>query len=60
MNPTLPPHQRAALVLQAMTGNEKFGLLVTQYGDAHPGPPGARGSAGYQPAITRLGLPAIQ
>lgn len=60
MNATLPPDRRAALVLQAMTEDEKFGLLVTQYGDAHPGPPGALGSAGYQPAITRLGLPAIQ
>ncbi|HKZ09727.1 MAG TPA: glycoside hydrolase family 3 C-terminal domain-containing protein [Rhodanobacteraceae bacterium] len=60
INATLSPDQRAALVLEAMTEDEKFGLLVTQYGDAHPRPPGALGSAGYQPAITRLGLPAIQ
>ena len=60
MNPRLSPDQRAGLVLNAMTQDEKFRLLRTEYGDAHPRPPGALGSAGYQPAITRLGLPAIQ
>ena len=60
MNPRLSPDQRAGLVLKAMTQDEKFRLLRTEYGDAHPRPPGALGSAGYQPAITRLGLPAIQ
>ena len=60
MNPRLPPDQRAELVLKVMTQDEKFQLLRTDYGDAHPRPPGALGSAGYQPAITRLGLPAIQ
>ncbi|MGH8214579.1 MAG: glycoside hydrolase family 3 N-terminal domain-containing protein, partial [Rhodanobacteraceae bacterium] len=63
MNPHLSPDQRAGLVLKAMTQDEKFRLLRTEYGDAensHPKPPGALGSAGYQPAITRLGLPAIQ
>ncbi|HJR14178.1 MAG TPA: glycoside hydrolase family 3 C-terminal domain-containing protein [Rhodanobacteraceae bacterium] len=60
MNPRLSPDQRAGLVLKAMTQDEKFRLLRTEYGDAHPRPPGALGSAGYQPAFTRLGLPAIQ
>jgi beta-glucosidase len=60
MDPDLSPDQRAELVLQAMTQDEKFRLLRTEYGDRHPRPAGALGSAGYQPAITRLGLPAIQ
>ncbi|HJP99912.1 MAG TPA: glycosyl hydrolase, partial [Rhodanobacteraceae bacterium] len=60
MNPRLSPDQRAELVLKAMTQDDKFRLLRTEYGDSHPGPPGALGSAGYQPAIARLGLPAIQ
>jgi beta-glucosidase len=60
MNAGLSPDQRAELVLQAMTQDEKFRLLRTEYGDRHPRPAGALGSAGYQPAITRLGLPAIQ
>jgi beta-glucosidase len=60
MTPGLSPDQRAERVLKAMTQDEKFRLLRTEYGDAHPRPPGALGSAGYQPAITRLGLPAIQ
>ncbi len=60
LNPRLPPDQRAELVLKVMTQDEKFQLLRTDYGDAHPRPPDALGSAGYQPAITRLGLPAIQ
>ncbi|HET9819193.1 MAG TPA: glycoside hydrolase family 3 C-terminal domain-containing protein [Rhodanobacteraceae bacterium] len=63
MNSDLSPDQRAKLVLKAMTQDEKFRLLRTEFGDAqngHPKPPGALGSAGYQPAITRLGLPAIQ
>lgn len=60
MNSRLSPDQRAALVLKAMTQDERFRLLRTESGDSHPRPPGALGSAGYQPAITRLGLPAIQ
>ncbi len=60
MNPRLSPDQRAGLMLKAVTQDEKFRLLRTEYGDSHPRPPGASGSAGYQPAITRLGLPALQ
>jgi beta-glucosidase len=60
MNPRLSPDQRAELVLKAMTQDEKFRLLRTEFGDGDHKPSGALGSAGYQPAITRLGLPAIQ
>lgn len=60
MHPGLSPDQRAEWVLKAMTQDEKFRLLRTEYGDRHPRPAGALGSAGYQPAITPLGLPAIQ
>ena len=60
MAPDLSPDQRAEFVLQAMTQDEKFHLLRTEYGDRQPSPAGALGSACYQPAITRLGLSAIQ
>ncbi len=63
MNPQLSPDQRAALVLKAMTQDEKFQLVRTEFGDSqngHTKAPGALGSAGYMPAIERLGLPAIQ
>ncbi|WP_017460292.1 beta-glucosidase family protein [Dyella ginsengisoli] len=59
----LTPDQRAALALKAMTQDEKFQLIRTEFGDTnngHPMPAGALGSAGYQPALTRLGLPALQ
>jgi len=63
MNPHLSPDQRATLVLKAMTQDEKFQLISTQFGDTQNGhtmSPGALGSAGYDPAIKRLGLPALQ
>ena len=60
MDVRLSPDQRAGLVLKAMTQDEKFRLLRTEFGDGKDKPPGALGSAGYQPAIRRLGLPAIQ
>ncbi|ODV24293.1 MAG: glycosyl hydrolase [Rhodanobacter sp. SCN 68-63] len=63
MNTRLTADQRAALVLKAMTQDEKFQLIRTEFGDAnngHPMPAGALGSAGYQPALSRLGLPALQ
>lgn len=63
MNPRLSPDQRAELVLKAMTQDEKFQLITPQFGDTENGhvmAPGALGSAGYGPAIARLGLPAIQ
>lgn len=63
MNPRLTPDQRAELVLKAMTQDEKFRLIRVDFGDTENGhvmAPGALGSAGYGPAIARLGLPAIQ
>ena len=63
MNPKLSPDQRAELVLKAMTQDEKFRLIRVDFGDTENGhvmAPGALGSAGYGPAIARLGLPAIQ
>jgi len=63
MNPKLTPDQRAELVLKAMTQDEKFRLIRVDFGDTENGhvmAPGALGSAGYGPAIARLGLPAIQ
>ena len=63
LNPSLSPDQRATLVLKAMTEDEKFQLIAPQFGDTENGhtmSPGALGSAGYGPAIERLGLPALQ
>ncbi|MDE3071700.1 MAG: glycoside hydrolase family 3 protein [Pseudomonadota bacterium] len=63
LDPRLSADQRATLVLKAMTQREKFQLISTQFGDTENGhimSPGALGSAGYDPAIKRLGLPALQ
>lgn len=63
MNMALSPDQRAALVLKAMTLDEKFRLIRSDFGEANNGKPmpaGALNSAGYVPAISRLGLPALQ
>lgn len=63
MNPSLSPEQRATLVLKAMTQDEKFQLISVEFGDTENGhtmSPGALASAGYGPAIKRLGLPALQ
>jgi len=63
MNPRLSPDRRATLVLKAMTEDQKFHLISTQFGDTENGhvmSPGALGSAGYDPAIPSLGLPALQ
>ncbi|WP_414148846.1 beta-glucosidase [Erwinia sp. BNK-24-b] len=59
----LTPDERAELVLQAMTTEEKFawlsGPMAIPLGD-EPLPEGAIGSAAYYPAIPRLGIPAMQ
>ncbi|WP_246759369.1 beta-glucosidase [Erwinia phyllosphaerae] len=59
----LTPDERAELVLQAMTNEEKFawlsGPMAIPLGD-EPLPEGAIGSAAYYPAIPRLGIPAMQ
>ncbi|MBB6248522.1 beta-glucosidase [Rhodanobacter sp. A1T4] len=63
MNMSLSPDQRAALVLKAMTQDEKFRLIRADFGQPSQGramPSGALTSAGYLPALARLGLPALQ
>ncbi|MGI4955784.1 MAG: beta-glucosidase [Janthinobacterium lividum] len=62
-NSTLPPDQRAALVLAAMTEDEKFAWLSGPMAIPMAGatkPDGALGSAAYYPGIPRLGIPAMQ
>ncbi len=64
MNAALSPDARAALVVREMTRDEKLTLVFGYFGTAFPPrkftpPPEARdGSAGYVPAIPRLGIPA--
>ena len=63
MKTSLSPDQRAALMLKAMTQEEKFRLIRSDFGEARDGKPmpvGALDSAGYVPAMARLGLPAVQ
>ncbi len=60
---SLAPDRRAALLVQAMTQDEKFQMLRSYFGlskNGNPRPPGAIGSAGYVPAIERLGIHAQQ
>jgi beta-glucosidase len=59
----LPADTRAGLALQAMTLDEKIGLVhghVAFPFHDKPKPDGAIGSAGYVPGIPRLGIPALQ
>jgi beta-glucosidase len=63
MDTALSADQRAALVLKAMTPDEKFQWITTQYGassNGKPAPACALGSAACAPALARLGLPALQ
>jgi beta-glucosidase len=61
----LSPEVRATQLAAQLTQDEKFQLIRSYYaaqskpGDK-PRPPGAIGSAGYVPAIARLGIPALQ
>lgn len=59
----LSPDQQAAIVVSEMTEQEKYawlsGPMAIPLGD-EPLPEGAIGSAGYYPAIPRLGIPAMQ
>ncbi|MET0246714.1 MAG: glycoside hydrolase family 3 protein, partial [Sphingomonas sp.] len=63
-NPRLDPDRRADLLVAQMTTEEKLTLVFGYFGsDFQPkkytAPAGARpGSAGYVPAIPRLGIPA--
>src|SRR4051794_14059307 len=65
MNRSLGADERAALVVQQMTQDEKLGLVFGWFAtDAawknnFKAPAGSRiGSAGYIPGIARLGIPA--
>ena len=64
MDPSLSPDKRADLVVAQLTQDEKFRLIRSEFGDNEKGKPqkpaGALGSAGYTPAIERLGIPAVQ
>lgn len=63
MNASLSPDQRATLLTAAMTQDEKFRLIRSDYGadfeGAHNKPAGSKATAGFIPAMPRLGLPAI-
>jgi beta-glucosidase len=60
-SPSLPPAQRAALVLKEMTLDEKIAIVHGQgmVGE-HPGPSDSNGGAGFSVGVPRLGIPAIQ
>ena len=64
MNTKLSPDKRADLVVAQLTQDEKIRLIRSDFGDNEKGKPqkpaGALGSAGYTPAIERLGIPAVQ
>jgi len=62
-NTALSPDQRAKLLDQALTADERISLLHGIYAVpvfGKPLPAGAVGSAGYIPGVERLGLPAQQ
>jgi beta-glucosidase len=60
----LSPDERARLVVEAMTQDEKFAWIAQPIAVPIPGhppvPEEALGSAAYYPAVSRLGIPAIQ
>src|SRR5260370_16468131 len=63
LDSTLPPEIRAALVLDALTLEEKIGLVhghVAFPFNGKPKPNNAIGSAGYVEGVPRLGIPALQ
>ena len=64
LNATLSPDARADLLVKAMTTDEKFRLIRSDYGsnldDNGPQPKGGRHNAAFIPAMPRLGLPAIE
>ena len=64
MNPKLSPDERAAMVVQRMTLDEKITLLhgtgMKGLGPVSPLSAGSNGGAGYVVGIPRLGIPSIQ
>ncbi|WFU12876.1 beta-glucosidase (plasmid) [Rhizobium sp. CB3090] len=63
LDTSLSPDVRAAMVVETMTDDEKFswlyGPMAVPFGKFEK-PEGALGSAGFFPAIERLGIPARQ
>jgi beta-glucosidase len=63
LDKTLPPDQRADLLIAQMTLDEKIQLVHgTGWGAMRPGspiPPGSNEGAGFVPGIERLGIPGI-
>ncbi len=60
---TASPDERAAKLVSGMTLDEKITLVQTRFGmplHGHPKPADALGSAGFTPAIARLGIPPLQ
>ncbi|SEL86113.1 beta-glucosidase [Pseudoxanthomonas sp. GM95] len=63
MDRSQSPDARAKAWVQALTEDEKYRLLRTEFGfDSNKGkqPQGSYGAAGYMPPIPRVGIPAIQ
>ncbi|HWX92594.1 MAG TPA: glycoside hydrolase family 3 C-terminal domain-containing protein [Terriglobales bacterium] len=64
MNPSLPPDERAALVVKEMTLDEKISMLhgtgMSGLGPVSPLAAKSNGGVGYVVGVARLGIPAIQ
>ena len=61
--PSTTADARARRLVAQMTLDEKVGLLHSQFGvplTERPQPKGALGSAGFNPGVARLGVPALQ
>lgn len=64
LDSSLTPDQRASALVKAMTPEQKFRLIRSDYGftmdDSKPPPPGGKHNAAFIPPMPELGLPAIQ
>ena len=61
LDKSLSPDQRADLLIEQMTLDEKIALVHgTDVWSLHPGPAGWLGGAGWVPGIPRLGIPDLQ
>lgn len=65
-DPSLSPDRRAALVLAAMTREEKLAMVIGEFAseqagkpDTHPPAAAREGSAGYVAGVPRLGIPPL-
>lgn len=61
-NPDATPSERVESLLKAMTLDEKFVMLTSEWGvpyKNHRKPPEAVGSAGYMAGNKRLGIPEL-